>query len=243
MKSNFNRKVSLLLLAFATLFILPSCEKIIGKGPVVTENRNASAFEKLAVSVDAETHFTQDNSFKLEIDAQQNILDEIETVVINNELKIRFRHPNVRIRNSDRIVIRVSAPQVTSFQVNGSGDMDIVQPNAPASVYFAVSGSGNITADKAGISYVESTISGSGKIIIHGGTPNEEKISISGSGYVDMQDVMVKDANTHISGSGTIKLYATDKLDAHISGSGTVFYKGIPAITSSVSGSGSVVKL
>lgn len=237
------KKFSWLLVLSSAIIALPSCEKVIGEGPVITENRNVTSFDRLLLAIDAEAYFTQSNTVSLEIDAQRNILDEIEAVVINNELKIRFRHPNVRIKNGERVVVRVSGPEVKNVEVSGSGDLDIEQPNAPAEVKFFVSGSGSIVADKAGISYNESTVSGSGKITVLQGSSNSEKINISGSGYVDMLGVQVKEVNSHISGSGTAKVWVTDKLDVHISGSGTVYYKGNPAISSSISGSGSVVKL
>jgi len=237
------KKIGGLLFVIIAAIALPSCEKVIGEGPVVTENRGASPFSKLAVSVPADTYFTQSATYSLEIDAQQNILDEIETVVINNELKIRFRHPNINIRNCAGIVVRVSAPEITNADVSGSGNLTIEQPDAPATLKLVVSGSGKINADKSSVSYFEAFISGSGNITVNSGTANEEKISISGSGFVNAENVMVKEADTHISGSGTMRVFATEKLKAHISGSGTVFYKGTPAITSTVSGSGSVVKL
>jgi Putative auto-transporter adhesin, head GIN domain len=236
------KKLWVLLAAATSIVSLPSCEKVIGKGPVVTQDRDVHSFQKFSLSVDAEVHFTQSNDYSLEIDAQQNILDQIESVVAGNELKIGLRH-SINISNSERIVIRVSAPEVNSFIVSGSGDIDIQQPDAPANLNLAISGSGSIEADQAGISYVESNISGSGRIEVAGGHPNSNKATISGSGYIDMQNVQVKESETRISGSGTIKVYATQKLNAHISGSGTVYYKGTPTISSSTSGSGSVVPL
>jgi hypothetical protein len=229
------------LIGFATL--LASCEKIVGEGPVVTENRNGPPFEGLSVSVPAETHFTQSPDYSITLQGQQNILDEIETVVSDNILKIRFRHNNVRIRNSEKIVIYITGPTARLLEMNGSGSLEVDGSINPAELRLLVSGSGSIDVDDIQSNTIRTVISGSGRIEVNAGNANEEEITISGSGFVDMSEVLVKDADTRISGSGTMEVYTTHTLEAKISGSGTVFYRGNPTISSQISGSGSVVKM
>src|ERR1700754_1099816 len=100
------------------MFVFSSCEKIVGEGPVVDETRNTSPFQGLSVSVPADAYFTQSPDYSVKLQAQQNILDEIETVVSGNILKIRFRHPNVKIRNSEKITIHVTGPTARELELN-----------------------------------------------------------------------------------------------------------------------------
>lgn len=228
----------------ALLFVFASCtKKIVGEGPVVTETRTTAAFEGLSAGVDANIYFTQSADQSITLEAQQNILDEIETVVTNNILRIRYKHPNTNIRNADRVIIRVKGPVAKFMEQNGSGSMEIEGTIDPTTAKFVVSGSGNIQADEVLTNKFEAVISGSGRIIIDEGEANEEKITISGSGQVDIEDLQVKDAETNISGSGSMKIYVTNNLKARISGSGTVYYKGNPAISTQISGSGTVVRM
>ena len=226
------------------LLVFSSCsKKIDGEGPVVTETRTTTAFEGLAASVDATVYFTQSAVQSITLEAQQNILDEIETVVNNNVLRIRYKHPNTNIRDAERVIIRVTGPVAKFIEQDGSGSMEIEGLIDPTEAQFVVSGSGNIHADRVLTNKMEVILSGSGRIIIDDGEANEEKVTISGSGQVDISELPVNDAETNISGSGSMKVYVTNNLKARISGSGRVYYRGNPTISTQISGSGAVVKL
>lgn len=226
------------------VFTFSSCEKIVGEGPVVTEPRNVTAtFQSLSVNIPADVYFMESVTQSVTLEAQQNILDEIETVVLNGVLRIRLKNPDTRLRTHEPIVVRIAAPDVHSFDLNGSGNLEIEGAIDPTDLRLTLSGSGNIHADKVTSNKIESSISGSGQIIVDDGEANEERITMSGSGLIDLSHVEVKDADAQISGSGTMKVFPTHSLKARISGSGTVFYRGNPAIDSKVSGSGAVVKM
>lgn len=218
-----------------------SCRKVTGKGPVVTETRQTASFDGLILKIEADTYFTQDSVFKVELHAQENVLDEIETTVINNNLQIRFRHSNTRIHSNDGISIYVSGPDVRSFTVDGSGNLEAPAPITPANLGLHVNGSGNIRVSNATTTQVDADIDGSGHITVSSGNANAANARISGSGLLDVSGIMVKDADAGISGSGNIKVFATGTLKANISGSGTIFYKGNPLVTTHITGSGTVI--
>lgn len=218
-----------------------SCRKIVGKGPVVTETRQIASFDGLIVKLDADTYFKQDSIYKLELHGQENILDEIKTDIINNNLQIRFRNSNTRIRTNDGLKIYVSGPNVRSFTVDGSGNLEATAPFTPANLNLHMKGSGHIKVNDVTTTEVNAEIDGSGHITIGSGTANNANAEISGSGLLDVSGIMVKDADAHISGSGNIKVFATQTLKARITGSGTIFYKGNPTVTTHITGSGTVM--
>lgn len=231
-----------LALCVILLFItFSSCKKITGKGPVVRETRQTASFDGLVVKVDADTYFTQDPVFKVELQAQENILDEIETTVIDNNLQIRYRHPNTRIRSNAGISIYVSGPDIRSLTTDGSGNLEASAPITPANLSLRLHGSGNIHLNNVTTTEVDAEIDGSGHITVSSGNANVAKARISGSGLLDLSGIMVKDADAGISGSGNIKVFATQTLKARITGSGSIIYKGSPTVTSHVTGSGTVI--
>jgi hypothetical protein len=219
-----------------------SCRKVIGEGPIVSENRDAPEFSAVLLSVPGTIYFTESSERKIEIDAQQNIINVIETYVSGNELRVKLRD-NTRVKSHENITIRISGPNVTSLAMSGSGDLRIMEPYSPEKARFVISGSGNILVNQLTTGNLESEISGSGNIQVLNGTANAENITISGSGFIDFQNVNAKNATTNTSGSGTISLFVTDVLNVKISGSGSVLYRGNPQINATVSGSGKVVKL
>ncbi|UAL10345.1 GIN domain-containing protein [Caulobacter segnis] len=121
--------------------------------------------------------------------------------------------------DSERVKITVIAPDVTKFDVRGSGDLDIRRYEHPA-LALTVSGSGDVEA--------------AGRV---------EAIAIdnSGSGYVNLADLKAKDAVVDVSGSGGGAIFATNKAKIDISGSGDVELRTEPkSVSSEITGSGNV---
>jgi hypothetical protein len=175
------------------------------------------------------------------VSAQRNILDVLETYVSNNKLVIKYRN-NVNVRSHLPVTITLSAPDISSIFLSGSGNLETTGSFTPANLDLAVSGSGNIHMQQVHTGNIEAFVSGSGSIHANNGTTIEQKITISGSGNIDLSNVSAKKVSTITSGSGNIKLYATDWLNVKISGSGNVYYRGNPSINTSISGSGSVIR-
>ena len=222
-----------------TALIFNACTKVVGDGPTVTETRTVSNFSELGLSISGDVIFKQDNDYKLEIRAQENILDIIETTVIGNELQIKFKN-DVRVRTHDPILVTLSAPNVSSFRLSGSGNLRTTGPIQSDHLKLKISGSGSIFIPSITSSKLETEISGSGDIAVTGGVATEEHLRVSGSGSIDLLQVVSKIAETTTSGSGTMRVNVSEKLDASISGSGNVHYKGNPVVTAHISGSGKV---
>jgi hypothetical protein len=235
------KKLSILLSTVILLFF-SSCERINGEGDLRTETRSTGTFNGIEGQVSGNVYYIQGAEYKVELTAQQNILNVMETPIINNKLVIRFKN-NVRVKEHESITIRVTAPTISSINSSGSGNVTVSSPLSGNSFAFNLSGSGNISLPTITTSHLEATISGSGNIFIAGGTTSTERLKISGSGNIDAQQVLSKSANATTSGSGSIKLNASETLDVTISGSGSVFYTGIAVVNANISGSGKVVHL
>lgn len=227
------------------LFAFPSCRKefISGDGPVVTEVRVINNFRGVSSSMPGKVNFKIDPVYKVEIQAQQNILDVLRTHVVNGVLEIDFGH-NIVVRHHEPVIINISAPSPDYLRVSGAGDINIQGDLVSANLGIDISGNGNITIQKATIAdKIDSRISGSGNISINAGSAINEELRVSGSGSMDVSNVPAKQAWVHVSGSGDLKVNLSQSLEAHISGSGSVYYRGNPTISSHVSGSGKIVPM
>jgi hypothetical protein len=236
------KKFAIGLLSIIALATMNSCKKVIGEGPVVTETRTTRDFSEIDFGVSGEMVFIESTETEIEIEAQQNIIDLIQTYVSGDELKIRFRDDR-RVTSHERIVVTVRAPSVRSFAVSGSGSLEVLDTLSGDNTRLRVSGSGKITVPDVDAGNLEAKISGSGRIEALNGVANSLNVSISGSGNVDLASVTVNNATTQTSGSGTIRLNVLDKLNVHISGSGDVYYRGNPEVDVNISGSGRLVKM
>jgi hypothetical protein len=233
------KQLSVLLLATFT-FIFTACEKVNGDGPIVTETRSTSQFNGIDVRIDADVQVTQHPSYKVEINAQQNILDVIETYVSGNKLIIKYRN-DVNVRNHRPITMVLSAPIINSLRLSGSGNMEATGALTPPDMDLEVTGSGNLRIQQLNTGNIDAFVSGSGSIEVGSGTATDERLDISGSGSIDVANVAAQKATTFTSGSGNMRVNASQQLKVTISGSGNVYYRGNPTITTTISGSGKVV--
>jgi hypothetical protein len=230
------------LFSLASVITFSSCEKINGEGDLRTETISTGNFTGLETQISGNVYYTQGPDYKVELTAQQNILNVMETPIINNKLVVRFRN-NVRVKSHEQITVRITAPSIFSISSSGSRNVTVLSPLTANNLSFNLSGSGDISLPAITTSHLEATISGSGNIYIASGSAATTNFKISGSGNIDAQNVPSKSAITNTSGSGTIKLNASETLDVTISGSGSVFYLGNPVINTNISGSGRVIHL
>lgn len=229
------------IIAGSIFMVLPSCRKVIGEGQMVTQTRSVSNFTGISSEMSGRVNFTIAPDYKVEITGQQNILDVLNTNVVNGILHIDFRN-GVRVKNYQDLLITVTAPYADYFRLSGSGEMNVFGTVTSNNLKLLMSGSANISVERAMISdKMDVEISGSGNIDVANGSALHEEIDISGSGKVGLAAVIAKTAVTHTSGSGDVKLTLSDNLDVHISGSGSVYYHGNPVISTHISGSGKVI--
>ncbi len=234
------KKLSIVLLSMAITAGFISCKKVIGDGPLVTENRTTGNFNSVASAISADVYYKQDPVYKVEIRAQQNVLNVLETNIVNNELVIKFRN-GVQVKTHETIIVNISSPTIDGLRLSGSGNLVASDSIVTTGMNFTLSGSGNITVNKLKATTVDANISGSGNIAIANGAANTEKLRISGSGNIDALNVLAADVTTTTSGSGEMQVNASQNLDVTISGSGSVFYTGNPIINSHISGSGKII--
>ena len=237
-------KKQILILAAATaLFATTSCKKVVGEGQLQTETRNITDFSGVLVTIGGRINYKIDPLYKVEITAQPNILDVIETSKTNGHLVIKIRN-GVRIKENEEITVNISAPTADYLHLSGSGDLAVTGNINAADLDMGISGTGDITVPSVNVTdKLKAVISGSGNIKVQAGTARNEELRISGSGKLVLDGVAAEKATTNISGSGDMQVNLSQTLDATISGSGSVYYRGHPLISTTISGSGKVKPL
>ncbi len=249
---------SLLILIIAT----SSCRRenfpcIKGKGSVQTQSRDVSDYTRIEFQTEGTVYITVDTFYSMKIEAQQNIIDDMQTVLNGNSLKIYNKHC---LKNHEPIKIYITTPSLDGIDLSGSGNLIVSSKIEAADFDLSVSGSGDIELqDSLFSNSVTTTISGSGsmKLIavcnsltgkISGsgnfsvtGNTSLEKFTISGSGNIHAFDFFSHTSEVAISGSGNVEINVSDNLDVTVSGSGDVYYKGNPTINTHMSGSGNLI--
>jgi hypothetical protein len=206
------------------------------------QSREVSGFNAVASAGPFNVHIKLDGTESVKVDADANIINEIETVVENGTLKIKFKdHENWRHNNIHKAEIYVTAKSLNSLVNSGSGSMNVDGMISTNNFKVVLSGSGSISTSVKSDG-LQATISGSGSIKLNGRTSDAD-IVITGSGEIEGRGLKTESAKVMITGSGSVYLAAEKSITAHITGSGNVNYTGNASVVNTrYTGSGRVNK-
>ncbi len=214
--------------------------RITPSGKVATESRAAKGFSGIAMGVPGTLVVRQGEPAAVSIEADDNLLPEIETAVEQGVLRIRFKR-KLDVAGRATIKLLVTNPVIESLAVSGSGDVlsESIRSNA---LQLSVSGSGDVRIARVEAQSLAVSIAGSGDVRV-AGQAAELAAKIAGSGDVEAARLESKRAKVSIAGSGDVSLWVKESLEVSIAGSGDVRYHGDPSVTRKVAGSGSVKRL
>lgn len=224
-----------------TAITLTSCfhKHYVGAGNITQEERNVPTYHSIISDGSIDVFITHDSSYVVLVEAGSNLMDYIETDVVNDQLIIRQLDSD--IINTKPVKIYLNCDSIHTIELNGSGDLDteLITSNT-----FSVSlnGSGNIDAN-INAATVNSSIKGSGNLNLLGTCIDYNGIT-KGSGNVYARYLNTTNANMDIEGSGNATITVTKTLNAIIAGSGNIYYYGSPSsATSEISGSGNLIEM
>ncbi|MDH5398041.1 MAG: DUF2807 domain-containing protein [Cyclobacteriaceae bacterium] len=254
-------------LVFATIgffflsFVFTSCQKevfgIRGVGPIVSQELEMEYFDGIDLQGAFDVVIIQGTEQSIVLEGQQNIIDRVQTNIINDIWEIKLR-PAV-YRHYD-LTVKITSPHMDKFHLSGSGkieiegfdNLEVLDVNLSGSGQIistgtltvsnessiALSGSGEIDLALYTNSLV-SNISGSGSINFSG-SARDMALKISGSGNYYAYPLESENCEVSITSSGNARVFASNTLKATITGSGNIRYKGQPNVTTNISGSGTV---
>lgn len=236
------KKRLITVLLFVAALTLTACyvAMIKGSGDLITETRQVSNFDRIALSGSGEVIVTQGGSESLTIETDDNVMEHVKAEVENGILTLGFEE-GVNLISPSRLIFTVGVDDLTSLTISGSGDVESDRIETER-MDVTVSGSGDVQIADLTTSDVKANISGSGEISLEGEAAAQD-VSISGSGKYLAGDLCSESVTVSISGSGDATVCATATLDTNVSGSGSINYYGRPAINSTGSGSGKVHSL
>lgn len=215
---------------------------VTASGNVKTETRDVTGFTGISLSLPAKVTIKQGNKEGLTIEADDNYLPLIETVVERGQLRIRPTEKNMSFKGrSMKLNITIDAINIESLSVSGSGDIVADELNSPK-LRTSIAGSGEVNIKSLTSDSVKVSIAGSGDLNL-GGTSNELEGSIAGSGSIKADRLKAKNVVVKVAGAGEATIWATDTMKLSIAGSGDVKYWGDAKVTQSVAGSGSIKRL
>ncbi|HEX3759206.1 MAG TPA: head GIN domain-containing protein [Kofleriaceae bacterium] len=184
-----------------------------------SQPRSVPAFHGLDLAGVLGADVTLGKQASVTITGDADLIDKVTTTVKDGILVIDTRELHHVHRHNMRLHAIVTAPDLSSLAVSGTGSI-------------AITGVAN---DRLAMD-----VSGTGAIKASGST-GALNVQLSGTGEVSGKDLAAKDVVVDIHGTGSARLNATRSVDARISGTGSLSVHGHPAqIKKSVTGLGSV---
>ena len=240
------KKATSLLIILVAALALSACnvnlqignnEVITGSGNVVTREIEVSDFDAVRLAGVGELSITQGETESLTIEAEDNILDVLESNVRASELVLGTRQ-GVTITPTRPIRYTLTVKDLSALELSGLGNASM-DGLTTGRLELSISGSGNLELKNVQAEDVRATIDGLGSVEISG-TAKSLDARLNGSGNFKAGDLAVKTANVRIDGLGSATVWAADTLDVNIGGAGSLDYYGSPSVTQKISGLGHV---
>jgi Putative auto-transporter adhesin, head GIN domain len=176
---------------------------IKGSGVAKVENREVRDFTRIEVGGAINVEVVAQKDFRVDVEADDNLLEYIQTEVKGDTLKI---YTKKRISPKTKIHIVIAMPDLTGAEVSGASK-------------FAAS---NIKTDSFNLG-----VSGASKLEING-EAQDLNIEASGASKINAEGLKVSNAFVDVSGATSVSVFATEEIKADASGASKVNYVGEP---------------
>lgn len=186
-----------------------------GSGNLVTEQRAVVDFSAVHVSGALRAEVTR-GALRLEVDFDDNLLDQLQTTVSGNELRLSCRNCDP----SAGAVIRLTMPEVERIEASGASRV-VVEAIDQATLSIDVSGASRIEAD---------------------GQVGLLEIDGSGASNVNAGDLMVDELQVNLSGATRVEVDVQNRVEGDLSGASRLSLTGSsnPDVDVDTSGGSSV---
>lgn len=245
------------------LLLLSGCalSTLQGSGTVVSETRAVTAFEQVEVCCGMKLVLTQGDDIQLQLEADDNILPEIETIVRSGTLTVRFRTNwgPFSFRLSQPVTVYLQMPAIHGVTISGGGSLEIERLEADRvafefsggsqgtiktlqaqTVDLVTSGGGQTTIDTLDVDTLDLEVSGGGRVTLNGGTVTNQRVTVSGGSRYHAAAVEGETATLEVSGGGEAKVWVSETLRVQASSGSQVEYTGNPALDQQLSGGSSL---
>ena len=211
-----------------------------GSGVIRSEARQLPGFTGLSIDYPVEIVVRQGPSQSVTVEADDNLLPQLELRVSGGTLYIENNVPewNRRVNPTRAVRIDITVSSLDRVDFPGAGSLLVENFETDQMSIFA-SGVGEVVFHGLNAGHLEISLSGAGNIEADG-TAESLDLDISGVGGFSGEDLTIQSAQVDISGAGSASLWVVQHLEVEISGVGSVSYYGSPSVERSVSGLGSV---
>ncbi len=234
------RMILITALLFGTI-LFSACDTmrvVRGTGDMSEENREVSGFNAVALDGVGTIFIEQGDRESLRIEAEENLLQYLETEVESQTLNLTIRR-GINIVPTQGVFYYLTVQDLEEIEVNGLGNVDIIDLQTPK-LALSINGGGEINAQTLTADELDVVINGLGNLDLGDGEVGDQSVQIDGGGNYNARNLASEMAEVAINGLGSATIWASDTLDVTIDGGGNVNYVGKPQVTQEINGLGEV---
>lgn len=197
---------NLAMIALAAIMISSLCAQaqilgVRGSGNVITEDRQVGDFTVIEVVGSADVVIRQGDESRVQVHADQNLLEFITTEVRNGTLVIGGEG---RVRSYKKFEVHVTIARLDRVKIMGSGDVRSEGALSGNDLEIAIYGSGDVSMQLDHKS-LTTNINGSGDVAVSG-IAGSLAVTVMGSGDFTASDLRLEKCTLKVMGSGDMKL-------------------------------------
>ena len=232
----------LLTLILILSFTLPSCaQKVSGNGEVVKQDRPIESFSEIEIGGVLNVYLEQGDTESLTVEADENLLDLIETENRGNTLVVRLKK-GVELKKAEQKDVYITLRTLDKLDIGGVVHVESTTPLEMEQLNLEISGVSQTDLELR-CDQLTANADMVGGLTLRGEV-REATIRNGGVGSLKAFDLLVDKLTITNSGVGSAEVQAQDEISITSSGVGSVRYKGDPVVKElKTSGIGKVKKI
>ncbi len=243
------KKVNLILCGVLAATVLSSCvyrSEVLGKRVVLDSTRKTDVFNKVTLFASCNVHYKQGDTCSVRVVGDKQLVKNLITQVINNELQIRmkpYKGDLMRLLNKTELNVYVTSPDLLAVKVAGSGDFEATGTVDTDTMRIALTGSGDMDFANLICDRVEATLRGSGDVELKNVQADYANLNLLGSGDMKVNLKNARNTDASLTGSGDLKVGFDNCgiVNCKLLGSGDIELKGrIRQLNQNSTGSGDI---
>ena len=220
-------------------FLFSSCTSITGSGRIIREKRQTGDFNGISVSGGIDVELKQGTSTSVDVEADDNLVNHIETRVEGSVLKIG--HQGINNVVNAHMKVYVSAPFINMLRSSSASGIEVKD---------VLRSDGKISLNSSSAAYIHVQVnapevvadaSSGASLDLSGKTKTYSANSSSGAN-IKSSDLLSENTEASASSGGSAHVHASISLNVNASSGGHITYYGAASVRSSVSSGGSVEK-
>lgn len=202
---------------------LTSCGNIItiqSKADDVKRTINVSGqFNAIETNDITDVKYT-DGPLSITLSAPEEIIGLIDVKLVNGTLVVDMEDDSHKLNGNYHAELTVSAPGVTNFRTNGTGDFDLSNINGKE-IVFESNGTGDFEAHSLNCTTFKLNTRGTGDAVIKYIQAEDMEVFTSGTGDIEITEIKVNNLVASASGTGDIDFSRGSAVKAMLTNSST----------------------